>query len=113
MSKSASALHSLPPACAASLRKLGADLSLSRLRRKQSLRAWAQRLNVSVPTLMRLEKGDPSVGAGVYATALWIVNRTEALSQLADPKEDLGALELDLRAAAQRSAPRGRKSAHA
>ena len=102
MSRSASALESLPPASAAALRQLGADLGLARRRRGQSLRAWAQRLNVSVPTLTRMEKGDAKVGAGVYATALWMVNRHDALAVLADPKEDLGALELDIRAAANR-----------
>lgn len=102
MSRVASAVESLPSAAASALRKLGGDLSLARRRRKQSLKAWAERLNVSVPTLMRMEKGDASVGVGVYATALWMINRHQALADLADPKEDLGALELDIRQASQR-----------
>ena len=62
------------------------------------------RLNVSVPTLMKLEKGDPAVSAGVYATALWMIQRHDALAALADPREDLAALEHELRTASTRGA---------
>jgi transcriptional regulator with XRE-family HTH domain len=86
----------------AALRKLGADLGLARKRRKQSLRAWAARLEVSVPTLMKMEKGDAAVSIGVYATALWMVGRHEALSALADPKEDVAALESEVKLANRR-----------
>lgn len=98
----ASAIDSMPPAALAALRKLGGDLGLARKRRKQPLRAWAARLEVSVPTLMKMEKGDAAVSIGVYATALWIIGRHEALSAVADPKEDVAALESDISAAAQR-----------
>ena len=66
-------LQQLPPATAAAIEKLGADLAVARLRRKESLKAWAKRMGVSVPTLQRLEAGDPSVGIGIVATALWLV----------------------------------------
>jgi len=60
----------LPPATAAAIERLGADLAVARLRRKESLRTWAARMGVSVPTLQRLEAGDPGVGVGIVATAL-------------------------------------------
>lgn len=85
-----------PTASAAALRKLGDDLQTARKRRKQSLRDWAKRLNVSVPTLTRMERGDPSVSAGIYTTALWLIGRHDALARLADPREDLAALESDV-----------------
>ncbi|MBC5764562.1 XRE family transcriptional regulator [Ramlibacter sp. GTP1] len=97
----------MPPVAAAALRKLGGDLATARKRRRQSLRDWALRLQVSVPTLIRLEKGDPTVSMGVYATALWLVGRHEALGSAADPKEDAAALEAEIRAAAERHSPRG------
>ncbi len=78
------------------MRKLGSDLSVARKRRKDSLKSWAARVNVSVPTLMKMEKGDPTVSMGVYATALWLINRQQALGQLADPASDAGALEGEL-----------------
>ena len=102
MSKASPARHALPAAVAGALRRLGADLAMARKRRRQSLRDWAARISVSVPTLMRLEKGDPGVSMGVYATALWMIGRHEAMGSAADPKEDLGALELEIRAAGQR-----------
>lgn len=100
--KPAQALEAIPPAATAALRKLGADLTTARKRRKQSLRAWAVRLDVSVPTLMKMEKGDAAVSIGVYATALWIIGRHEALAAAAEPKEDMAALENEISAASQR-----------
>lgn len=96
------ALDSLPSAAAAALRKLGSDLATARKRRKDSLKGWAQRLNISVPTLMKLEKGDPTVSMGVYATALWLINRQQALGQLADPGSDAEALENEVSSARAR-----------
>lgn len=98
------ALESLPSVAAGALARLGAELAVARKRRKQSLRNWAVRLNVSVPTLMKLEKGDPSVSMGVYATALWIIQRHEALGALADPQQDVAALESEVRTASRRGA---------
>lgn len=109
MSKSSPALESLPPASATALRKLGADLATARKRRSESLKQWAARLNVSVPTLIRLERGDPSVSMGVYATALWVINRHGVLAQAADPKEDLGALEMEVHQASQRHRKRSER----
>lgn len=102
MSKDSLAMDSLPAAAQAGLRSLGADLSTARKRRRQSQRDWAQRLQVSVPTLVRMEKGDPSVSAGIYATALWLIQRHEALGALADPQLDRAALEVDVSEARER-----------
>jgi transcriptional regulator with XRE-family HTH domain len=99
MSKDSPALQSLPSGAASALRALGSDLATARKRRRQSQREWAQRLNVSVPTLGRMERGDPSVSAGIYATALWLVQRHQALAELARPQEDLAVLEAEVRQA--------------
>lgn len=113
MPRTPRALTSLPPAVAAALARLGEHLALARVRRRQSQREWAQRLGVSVPTLIRLEKGDPGVGAGIVATALWLVGRVTALGELADPQQDRGALELDVREATRRRAVRSAASVQA
>lgn len=99
MPKAPIAITRLPPATRSALERLGADLAVARLRRKQSLVSWASRLGVSVPTLMRMESGEPGVGIGIYATALWLVGRDGALAELAAPANDRGALELDVREA--------------
>ena len=104
MPKSTNASQSMPSSAAKALQDFAADLKLARQRRKVSLKEWAQRLDVSVPTLMRMEAGDPRVAVAVYVTALWMMNRHEALQALANPKEDVGALEIDIRTASRRHA---------
>ena len=99
MPKTARAILQMPPATVAAIEKLGADLAVARLRRKESLKTWAQRMGVSVPTLQRLEAGDPGVGIGLVATALWLIQRDGALAQLAAPELDQGAIEMDIRQA--------------
>ena len=99
MPKQPVALARMPPATVAALEKLGADLAVARLRRRESLASWAARLGTSVPTLLRLENGEPGVGIGLYATALWLIGRDGALAELASPETDKGALEMDVREA--------------
>jgi hypothetical protein len=110
MPKTSAAFERLPPATSAALEKLGADLAVARLRRKESLASWASRMGVTVPTLMRMEAGEPGVGIGIYATALWLIGRDSALAELAAPANDQGALELDVREAVALGKSRARAS---
>ena len=113
MPKTARALLQLPPATAAAIEKLGSDLAVARLRRKESLKTWAKRMGVSVPTLQRLEAGDPSVGVGIVATALWLIKRDSELRNLAAPEHDQGAIEMDIREAVELGRARAQASAEA
>lgn len=113
MPKSPKALLGLPPAAAQALKTLGENLAIARVRRRESQRTWASRLGVSIPTLIRLERGDPGVGAGIYVTALWLIGRSGALADLAAPASDRGALESDVREAMTRRAVRSAASAQA
>jgi hypothetical protein len=113
MPKTARALLQLPPSTVAALEKLGADLAVARLRRKESLKTWAARMGVSIPTLQRLEAGDPSVGIGIVATALWLIQRDDQLGLIAAPETDRGALEMDVRAAVELGRSRAQASAEA
>ena len=108
MPKSSAHNDWLPPQAVEALRALGANLALARVRRREPLRDWAKRIGVSVRTLQRLEAGDPWVGMGVYAAALWLMGRADALPDLADPALDRGALALDVRQAQERLARRNR-----
>lgn len=92
------------------LQTLGEHLALARLRRKESQRQWSARLGVSVPTLIRLEKGDPSVSMAVYASALWLLGLSDGLAELANPSKDMRALESDVQQANQLRAARTRAS---
>jgi hypothetical protein len=62
---------------------------------------------------LRLEAGEPSVSLGVLATALWLIGRDSTLATLATPKEDRGALELDVRQAEALGKARVRATAEA
>lgn len=113
MPKTARALQEIPPATLAAIEKLGADLAVARLRRKESLRSWAKRMGVSIPTLQRLEAGDPGVGIGIVATALWLIQRDGELGTLAAPEHDRGAIEMDVREAVELGRSRARAAAAA
>lgn len=103
----------MPPAATRALKNLGENLAIARVRRRESQRVWAKRLGVSVPTVIRLERGDPGVAIGIVATALWMIGRLPALEGLAEPSTDQGAIEMDVRDAAKRRAVRSAASAEA
>lgn len=110
MSKASLALTSLPPEAQSALATLGEQLALARVRRNESQRQWAMRIGVSVPTLIRMERGDPSVSIGVYATALWLLGLSGALGELASPAKDLRALEAGVREATRVRVARKQRS---
>jgi hypothetical protein len=103
MPKRPQALEAMPPAVLAQLRQLGENLAIARKRRRESRKVWAGRVGVSEPTLARMERGDPGVALGIYATALWLIGRAGAIAQLAAPELDAAALEEVVRAAKARS----------
>ena len=113
MSKASPSADLLPPAAAQALSSLGENLAIARVRRREPQRAWAKRLGVSIPTLIRMERGDPGVSIGIYATALWLIGRIQALPDLAAPVNDRGALENDVRSALKRRSVRSAASVEA
>lgn len=70
------------------LRKLGADIRDARRRRRIQTSVMADRLQVSRPTLHKLEAGDPSVSMGAYATALYVLGLVDRVAALADLAQD-------------------------
>lgn len=78
----------LPLPVQRALRKLGTDLRDARVRRRIKTEVMADRLQVSRPTLRRLERGDAGVGMGTYATALYILGLVDRLAALADLAHD-------------------------
>lgn len=84
-----------PGAVRKALRKLGADLRDARLRRRIPVAVMAERTMVSRATLHRLERGDPTVAGGTYATALFVLGLTERFADLADVRFDRLGLALE------------------
>ncbi len=55
----------------------------------------AERAFISRATLGRIERGDPSVALGIYATVLFVLGMTDRLAELADPGADRLGLMLE------------------
>ena len=63
----------LPPAPVRhALRKLGSDIRDARTRRRISTTVMAQRAQMSRTTLREIERGEPAVSVGGYATVLFV-----------------------------------------
>jgi transcriptional regulator with XRE-family HTH domain len=87
------------------LADLGERLRLARLRRRLTAVAVAERANISRPTLVKVEGGDPSVTLGTYLRILAIYGLESDLSIVAGD-DVLGRRLQDLALPAPR---RGRK----
>ncbi len=77
------------------LRKLGRDVRDARLRRRIPTTIMAKRASISRTTLNKLEKGDPGVSLGIYATVLFVLGLADRLGDLADARNDTVGLELE------------------
>jgi transcriptional regulator with XRE-family HTH domain len=77
------------------LEKFGNDLRNARTRRRIQQIAMAKALGVSLPTLRKAEKGDPTVAFGVYAAYLTQLGFVERLADLADARHDKVGLSLE------------------
>lgn len=86
---------SIPLPVAHALRKLGRDLALARRKRGISTEDMAARLFVSRNTLWRMERGDPTIALGTLATAAFVLQLLDRLTNLAAPATDALALSLD------------------
>jgi transcriptional regulator with XRE-family HTH domain len=97
MARASQSYPGLPVVVADQLRKLGRDLTVARKRRHLSLREMADRMMVNLKTVQRLEKGDPAVGIGIVAAALWILGMHRRLGDLVAPETDTTGLQEDIR----------------
>jgi transcriptional regulator with XRE-family HTH domain len=85
----------LPRAARKALIKLGWDIAVARKKRRISTVSMAERAFISRGTLSKLEKGDPSVSMGVYATVLALLGLIDGLGDVADRGTDTLGLDID------------------
>jgi transcriptional regulator with XRE-family HTH domain len=85
----------LPLAVRRSVTKFGSDLATARRKRGLTVISVAERMGVSKNTYLRAEKGDPGVGLGVYAMALFVLGFGDPLRSLIDVSRDDVGLLLD------------------
>lgn len=85
----------LPLPVRRALGKLGEDISEARRRRRIPASLLAERCSISRTTLHRVERGEPGVSMGIYATVLFALGLHQRLADLADPATDQVGLDLD------------------
>lgn len=93
--KNSPAIAALPGRVGSALQKLGRDLSMARRRRRLTMELLAERAFISRGTLLRVERGDPGVSMGVYASVLFVLGLADRIADLADPGKDAIGLALE------------------
>lgn len=76
------------------LRRLGKNISNARRRRRIAMALMSERAGFSRITLSKIEKGDPSVSMGSYASALFVLGMIDHLVGIADASHDIVGCEL-------------------
>lgn len=84
------------------LEALGANIKTARLKRRISMKDFAQRISVSESTIARLEKGDDGVSIGTLAMACLVLGEVDRVSGFLDPATDDTGLLLDREALPKR-----------
>jgi transcriptional regulator with XRE-family HTH domain len=84
------------PATSEALQILGASVKSQRLRRKWSIKELAQRVGVSHPTIIKIERGDPSVAIGTVLEAAVLVGVPLFDADPVTRSRQLGHLRSDL-----------------
>ena len=103
------ATSTLPRSARKALAKLGEDITVARKKRRISTVSMAERAFVSRSTYNKIEKGDPTVSFGAYATVLAILSMADGIGQLADRSRDTIGLDIDEERLPQRIMPPRRK----
>ncbi len=66
---------------------LGENIKLARLRRKYSTQQVSERANISRPTLVSIEKGNPNVSIGAYVKVLFVLGLEKDILSIAKDDE--------------------------
>ncbi|MCY4192186.1 MAG: helix-turn-helix transcriptional regulator [Rhodospirillaceae bacterium] len=74
---------------------LGANIKTARLKRRISVKGFAERIGVSESTVARLEKGDDGVSIGTLAMACLVLGEIDRISDFLDAGTDDTGLLLD------------------
>ena len=91
------------------LSQMGEQIRLARLRRHLPSEVVAERAGVSRATVHAIEKGNPSVAFGAYATVLHALGGLEKDLLLIAKDDELGRKLQDLELSVPRRAPRRKK----
>lgn len=84
------------PDVRASLKQLGRYIQIARRRRKLSRAEVARRLDIGEHTVIRIERGDPSVAVAASLSVLWLLELDRELVASIAPGKDAKGLALEL-----------------
>jgi len=73
---------------------IGNNLKTARIRREITLQEAAEKIGTSKSSVMRMEKGDPSVKIGVFISAAEVYQALDTVSIL-EPENDIIGLSLE------------------
>ena len=85
----------LPIPVRKALLQMGSQIRDARRRRRIPTAVMAERAFICRTTLNKLERGDPNVAMGTYATVLFALGLIDRLTEVADPSRDRVGLSLD------------------
>jgi len=85
----------MPPKLRRLLKKLGADISIARKKRRLSIDMMCERTGIAKQTYQRVEKGDPTVSFGALAMCLFALGEEKRIGDLMDVSVDDTGLLLD------------------
>ena len=77
------------------LRSLGENLKIARLKRRISIKGFAERIGVSERTIVRLENGEGGVGIGTLAMACLVLGELGRIANFLDASDDGTGLLLE------------------
>jgi len=87
-------MSALPHAVEISIKRLGADLKLARLRRNLTIDQVAAKIGANKRTVMGAENGKPTTGAWVFFSLLWVYDLVGQMDEVALPSRDEEGLML-------------------
>ena len=78
-----------------SLKALGANLKIARLRRRLPQSQVAERAGISLNTLAKVAAGDPGVAIGNVAAIMQAIGLGVPMADIASPSDDTSGLRLE------------------
>jgi len=87
--KHSKGIAGLPESVLKSLRQSGKNIRIARKKRRMPLKEMSNRTMVSIPTLRKVESGEPSVGIGIFLQVLWVLQLHSDFESITDPDNDV------------------------
>jgi transcriptional regulator with XRE-family HTH domain len=97
MSRNTLSVTGLAESEAKEIELIGEYIKIARKRRGMSLRDFSARMMVSVPTLIKLENGSPTVGIGIFFSALAVLGLEKKLAPILSPENDETGMGIEMR----------------